>query len=294
MSNFFTLEKKYIKDQVWDDAVSATLTDYVFAKKWYLDLVCENWLAAVYGDFEFIMPLPYKNFFGMKLVYTPAFIPYLGVFSRAEIQDYIFDSLVSALPKSFVLTDLRLNKFTTTGREHKKRFYYSLDLLSAYEDIFSSYSPEARKIIGNASDYKIYSGINPITLKQLMFQHNSLSATKIKLLTKLMAESLIKRTGAIYVAYKGEKVAGFAFFVISKSDIDLVFATAFDDDDFKVITLLIDNFIKKNINRAFNLNFTCPLCEHYEGVFQALAQRKFYYPQIVNTKFSKVLRWINK
>ena len=51
-----------------------------YAKKEILDALSEDWELLVYGDYEFIMPIPIRKKLGLKIVVMPLFCQQLGIF----------------------------------------------------------------------------------------------------------------------------------------------------------------------------------------------------------------------
>lgn len=74
-------ESAQIDRAAWDACVQqAGRTAYGFS--WYLDLVSEHWGGLVYGNYDAVFPLPWKQRAGLRWVYTPFFCQQLGVFAR--------------------------------------------------------------------------------------------------------------------------------------------------------------------------------------------------------------------
>ena len=73
------MEIKYLKHnqidkQKWDSAIENARNGLVYVLSWFLDIVSPDWDALVYGDYEVVMPLTYRNKLGVKYLYQPVFI----------------------------------------------------------------------------------------------------------------------------------------------------------------------------------------------------------------------------
>jgi hypothetical protein len=49
---------------------------------WHLDRTAVVWDALVWGDYEFVMPLPVRKKWGIQYVYQPLFCQQLGIFPK--------------------------------------------------------------------------------------------------------------------------------------------------------------------------------------------------------------------
>ena len=68
----------------YDRCIENSVQKNFYAKKEILDFLCEAWELLVYGDYEFVMAVPIKKKYGLKIVLTPLFCQQLGVFGPAK------------------------------------------------------------------------------------------------------------------------------------------------------------------------------------------------------------------
>ena len=71
----------------YDRCIENSVQKNFYAKKEILDFLCEAWEMLVYGDYEFVMPVPIKKKYGLKIVLTPLFCQQLGVFGPEKISE---------------------------------------------------------------------------------------------------------------------------------------------------------------------------------------------------------------
>ena len=65
----------------WDECIGSSINRRVQAFSWYLNVVTNNsWDALVLGDYDAVLPLPYRFKYGLKYIYMPYFIQSLGCF----------------------------------------------------------------------------------------------------------------------------------------------------------------------------------------------------------------------
>lgn len=106
---------RYIKhDEInfikWDSVISNAGNSRVYAVSAYLDHMCNRkWDALLLGDYEYLMPLPFKRKFFISYLYVPAFIQQLGIFSSNRIDEKLVTAFLKAIPRKFMYCELVLN-----------------------------------------------------------------------------------------------------------------------------------------------------------------------------------------
>jgi hypothetical protein len=83
------LDNKKIDRKKWDACVDRAPQNLPYGFSWYLDIVAENWSGLVLNDYEAVMPLPFKNKLGLKIIYQPFFTQQLGVFGKAGPHEFL-------------------------------------------------------------------------------------------------------------------------------------------------------------------------------------------------------------
>lgn len=149
------LQYHQVDKERYDQCISASNNSRVYAYSWYLDLVCNNWDALVMGDYEAVMPLPWKTKFGLPLVYTPNWAQQLGVFSKVGSSRKLLLDFLGAIPKRFLKIDYRMN--ADNQLDHKSmsvRENYLLVLDQSYEQMFKRFKGSRKKAVRlNFEDY---------------------------------------------------------------------------------------------------------------------------------------------
>ena len=64
----------------WDKCIIGSVNGSVYAKSWYLDIVCEQWDALVLNDYEAVMPLPKKV--GYNIYISAIYVSAAGLFHK--------------------------------------------------------------------------------------------------------------------------------------------------------------------------------------------------------------------
>ena len=95
----------------WDNCINQSVNRLIYAYSWYLDIVSPGWDALVKGEYEAVMPLPWKKKWGVKYIYPPFFTQQLGVFFRTNTEMFPSEDFVSAIPGAFRYVQMNLNQF---------------------------------------------------------------------------------------------------------------------------------------------------------------------------------------
>jgi hypothetical protein len=92
------LEHSQIDKARYDSIVMSSAYGTVYAMSWYLDAVSPEWMLLTTDDNRYIMPLPIKRKWGIKMALQPMFSQQLGVFSKDKITADIFKEFLRKMP----------------------------------------------------------------------------------------------------------------------------------------------------------------------------------------------------
>ena len=147
------LKHSEIDPEKWNQAVRNSLSPNVLAEYELLDLLTsdDTWHALVDDDYQAVMPLPTRKKGVLKYVYTPFFMPQMGIFSKYELSSQKSNAFLQEIPKHYVLADVLLNEMQTIGESHDTYFIsHILELHSAYNELFSNYHENTKRNIKTA------------------------------------------------------------------------------------------------------------------------------------------------
>jgi len=140
------LSSEKIDSSKWDQCVEYSKNPLIWANYYFLTKQCDQWSGLIIDNYETILPLPWREKFGIKYLYAPAFIQQLGFFGNLinlpvnEIWECIIDFAKFG--------DLFFNynnlEFLIDNSFHTKTNYV-LDLNKSYCSIHSSYSHDLKK-----------------------------------------------------------------------------------------------------------------------------------------------------
>lgn len=129
----------------WDDCIAHAVNGQVYAWSWYLDVVHPGWEALVDTDgdnYLSVMPLTAKRKFLINYLCQPFFTQQLGVFSVLPITSDTVEGFLKAIPKKYLLIEIRLNEQNPLPEGAKGVDYHRnhlLDLNEDYKTIYSHY-----------------------------------------------------------------------------------------------------------------------------------------------------------
>jgi hypothetical protein len=152
------LQIKYLTNQQidrarWDRCINEAGNSRVYALSTYLDVMCSDWDALVAGDFEMVMPLPYRVKFGFHYLYQPAFTQQLGIFSKQKVEPNIVEQFLQSIPSKFAYWDIALNVGNeVSGYQSRQAKNYLLPLSSPYSVLLEDYNRNAKRNIRKAID----------------------------------------------------------------------------------------------------------------------------------------------
>lgn len=141
-SHTLYVQQKNIDKAKWDSCVANADNGLVYAYSWYLDALAGNWDAIIIGNYEYVMPLPYRTKFTINYLFQPDLTPVLGLFGNGITQELVMEVL-SAIPSKFKLWDISLNHFNplhNAGYPDYRRSNYTLFLDRSYSDIQHRYN----------------------------------------------------------------------------------------------------------------------------------------------------------
>ncbi|MBS1603644.1 MAG: GNAT family N-acetyltransferase [Bacteroidetes bacterium] len=151
------LKRQNIDIRRWDACIEKASNRLVYAFHFYLDHMADGrWDALVLGDYEAVMPLPWRRKWGLRYIYQPAFTQQLGIFGphlhpAAPGPQSLSDPFLQQLQLHFRFAEYYLNyqnplpttQFTPGLRTlSKPRVNYILPLITPYDELASNYKKD--------------------------------------------------------------------------------------------------------------------------------------------------------
>lgn len=139
-----------IETERWDRVVSEASNGRVYAQSWYLDRISEDWMALIWGEYDFVMPLPVRKKWGFTLLVQPCYCQQLGIFPSPP--DPIADAFLMTVRLHFRYVRISLNSQNLHWpadrlREMKNQILY---LEFPYAGLYAGYSSHTQRHIRKA------------------------------------------------------------------------------------------------------------------------------------------------
>lgn len=141
------LHHSEIDSEKWNQTVRNSLFSTIFVKYEVLNLLTgsDTWDALVQDNYEAVMPLPFRQKGVLKYVYTPFFMPQMGIFSVRKLLPDEVEGFLSEDSKHFVLADLLLNEKNTPDKRLETEISYTLSLQLPYNELYANFSQNTKR-----------------------------------------------------------------------------------------------------------------------------------------------------
>lgn len=258
------LHRKEIDTLRWDALISESQCETIYPYSWYLDTVASRWSALVVDDYTFVMPVVWKQKYGLKYMYQPYYTQQLGVFSREYVDPTLIRELLSLVYKKFRFGNLNFNTKNLVSEEERISVYdksnYVLDLGRDYKEIYAGYSTNAKRNLKRAMDQNEQLSLDVSCEELLDFKReNDLIKRKdseYSWLLNLLKTLQEKKAGVTYAIRASGTLIASAFFAFSRTrGIYLVSASNEQGKELRSMFKIVDAFIKEHAGSPLLLDF---------------------------------------
>lgn len=163
------LKNKEIDKDRWDDCITLSVNNLIYAKTFYLDNIASGWAAITGPNYEWVFPLTIRQKFGISYLYQPAFTQQLGVFSKAGVI-VPYQEIISWLQKHYLFCEINLNfatcyKLASLPVTINLANNFILDLSPGYEAIAANYHSDLNKNLKRSKNFRnIYRQTNDFNI----------------------------------------------------------------------------------------------------------------------------------
>lgn len=175
---------RYVKHQDidplrWDNAVKNAANYSIFGTYEILDILSgdQNWDAIIEDNYVRVMPLPYRIKYGIPYIYTPFFLPQMGIFSTSPLDAETTLKFFNIIPRRFIQIDLLFNPYNDISKlpENKIRLIsHEMKLREDYDNLYANFSQNTRRNIKSAEKHFLTIEYNPELIGNIiqLFQNN--------------------------------------------------------------------------------------------------------------------------
>ena len=286
------LKHSEINPEKWNQTVRNSLFSTVFVEYEMLDLLTapDSWHALVQEDYEAVMPLPTRKKGVLKYVYTPFFMPQMGIFSEREITSEETDAFLKEISKHYVLADVLLNEKNGIQKPHDTNFVsHTLSLQPDYNELYSLFHENMRRNIkvGKKMECRVTVGEESVADIIALFRENRGQAEAVhyhdhdyrvleNVANHLLERSLLDIYG---VRTSDGKLAAGALFV--KDDNRRWFWFSGRDNQLsacKPMFLLLDAYIRDHADSDLLLDFNGSSNSNVARLYQGFGGKRYTIP----------------
>jgi hypothetical protein len=142
--NIKHFKNKEIDLDRWDEAISQSDNQLVYAYSWYLDIVSPNWEALIGDDYAYVMPLTVKTRYKIPYLVQPIITQQLGIFSKKIITENIVEEFIKEIPYFSYEINLNEKNFYAKSEIYPN---FLLSLSPSYKEIYSGFSKNIQRNI---------------------------------------------------------------------------------------------------------------------------------------------------
>jgi hypothetical protein len=285
-ANLQYLHRNQIDTTKWDQCIANAANGLVYAYSFYLDHMATQWDALVLGDYEAVMPLPWRKKFGIRYLYQPPFTQQLGIFKKAGLTEEMGAVFLDALPAHFRFAEILLN-YAHRAKALPQRTNFVLPLQEPYTMLQKRYKNVLLKNLKRANRLNIsYSG--EADYKMILDAYKELYGNRTphvtdndyahfeKLCTFLPKENRVVRA----VKKDGQLLSG-AVLLRDKNRLYLLVSVTLPEGrscqaNHFLLDRLIDEFAESDLMLDFEGSDLPGIAQHYSN-FGAVDQPYFFY-----------------
>jgi hypothetical protein len=157
-STIHYLKHHEIDKQQWDATVSAAVNKLIYPYSFYLDHLAPAWHALVGENYDWVLPITWKQKLGVKYVYQPPFIQQLGVFYKEGVE-VPYALLTDELQKRYGFCEVQWNYDTPAipgELQVKTGTNFILDLSNDHWVITTGYSKDLQRNIRRGNKFGLH------------------------------------------------------------------------------------------------------------------------------------------
>lgn len=288
------LHNSKIDTHKWNNAINVALQPKIYALSWYLQSVSPHWKAAIWGDYEYVMPLPIKYKFALPYIVQPILTQQLGIFSATEVPPHIHEKFRKILFSYF--------SCRYSSHSHICKLHYSmklnlvLPLSDDYTQIYAGFNSNAKRNIKKSEKFGIVvKKIDTHIFEQHFYDFApfTISNTEISVIQQLIHQAELHNSLEIYGAYAGEELCSItAFFIHARRAYYLLAASSEVGKQQAAAFAIIQTFIKNNCQHLDCIDFEGSeikgIAQFYTS-FGAIDQPYYYYAKHALSFLHKIL-----
>lgn len=294
-----------IDRQKWDECISRSLPGLPYAYSWYLDTVSPHWDGIISGDYEAVMPLPFKRKWRIHYIHKPYFAQQLGIFSPEALSETEVTAFLRNIPAHFRYVHTNLNERNRLS-DPLTAFINTNHLIRIdrdYAQIAGDYSRNCRRNIKKAMDSGLTVGMETDDPAFVKFVFDNLERRISKperdafsMLVAIIALAREKAAGQISGVYTPQHTLCAAGFFMQTLDRKVFSVCASSEQGKKhdAMYLLVDDQIKRSAGLKTWFDFSGSNLPGIAYFNQSFGAQSVTYPTLHLNRLPFPLRLIKK
>lgn len=297
------LKHNEIDSDKWNDCIENATNCRVYVYDWYLDRTAVVWDALIWGDYEYVMPLPNRKKFGFKYVYQPLFSQQLGIFPSPPPK--VYTAFLDHLFTNFKYCDTTINSAnipsnTIESIQFIPRNNFLLPLNKNFETLTASFSKNAKRNINKAYKQNL-TLIKGISLDEyITFKAESATADvyaeSLSCLKSLIAVGNSKGLGEIYGVYTATNQLCAAVYFLRCKDRVIYYSAASNQEgkEQNAMYFLLHKFIEENTGKNLTLDFEGSMVSGIARFYSGFGAKPESYFQLKFNRLPLPLKWFKR
>ena len=145
-----------IDESKWNECIKGSINPLLYATSTYLNAMADNWGGIVVDDYAAIMPVTWRQKFGIKYCYNAAFTQQLGVYTKSAEENYV-DDCYALMRQNFKYGDYSFNYKNHLSNHDSTHNNFIISLASNYRSTSFFYTDKLKadltKAANNSLDY---------------------------------------------------------------------------------------------------------------------------------------------
>lgn len=301
--NFKLIRHNDIDSEKWNQCIDKASNCRIYAYDWHLDRTAEIWHALVWGDYEYVMPLPFRKKLGINYLYQPIYSQQLGIFPtpKPEVAKAFFNFITA----NYRYSDVQINSENVPLENSEiihflPRKNFLLSLQNDYKTLSSAFSTNTKRNISKANKNGLVLAEGIRLEEYLHFKLANLQADignkELGKLKSLIAYGQYKGFGKIVGVYTPENQLCAAVYFCRWKDRIIYFNAASSPagKELRGMYFLVNKFLEKKAGSNVTLDFegsVIPGVARFYSGFGASAENYF---QLKFNRLPLPLKWIKR
>lgn len=286
------ISRKKISDKRWNTCVAQAHNEAIYGYTWFLDHIAPSWMGIVFGDYDVVFPLIYKQKYGIRYLVQSSFFQRTAIYSKSKLDTETIQSFYKNIPKSIPLWDFCVDAFSIPLQHHfeiKEKQNLILNLNSSYETLYSAYNNNTKRNLKTAlkNGLTIRTISDPEKIIDMYITNTgakkgyALSEVDHKNILAFMNSTLKTKKSTLLAAFKHDRFLGAVLFAFSASKIYYLFSGVNESGkETKALFFIIDCFIKEHAHKELTLDFEGSMNEGVARFYKGFGSKKEPYYHI--------------